>query len=41
MHYLPLPRTVLPAVTVVTVFVVIWLAWGSWQNSTAPNWEDS
>ena len=32
MHYLPLPRTVLPAVTVVTVFVVIWLAWGSWQD---------
>jgi hypothetical protein len=32
MHYLPLPRTVLPAVTALTVCVVSWLAWGSWQD---------
>jgi len=32
MHYLPLPRTVVPAVTIATVVLVIWLAWGSWQD---------
>ena len=32
MHYLPLPRTVVPAVSIATVLVVIWLAWGSWHD---------
>lgn len=32
MHYLPLPRTVVPAVTIATVVLVIWLAWGSWHD---------
>lgn len=29
MHYLPLPRTVVPIVTMATVVLVIWLGWGS------------
>lgn len=29
MHYLPLPRRVVPAVTIATVVVVIWLGWGT------------
>ena len=32
MHYLPLPRTVVPAVTMTTVVLVIWLGWGSMQD---------
>lgn len=32
MYYLPLPRTVIPAVMIATVVLVIWLAWGSWQD---------
>jgi len=32
MHYLPLPRTVVPVVTIATVFLVLWLAWGSLQD---------
>ncbi len=32
MHYLPLPRTVVPAVTIATVVLVIWLGWGSMQD---------
>ncbi|HET7909288.1 MAG TPA: cytochrome c3 family protein [Nitrospira sp.] len=29
MHYLPLPRTVVPAIAVATSSLVIWLVWGS------------
>lgn len=29
MHYLPLPRTVVPAVAVATLILVMWLVWGS------------
>jgi hypothetical protein len=29
MHYLPLPRTVVPAVAIATVVLVVWLGWGS------------
>jgi hypothetical protein len=32
MHYLPLPRTLVPAVTMATVTLVAWLAWASWQD---------
>lgn len=32
MHYLPLPRTVVPAVTMATVVLVTWLGWGSMQD---------
>ena len=32
MHYLPLPRTVVPAVTMATAVLVIWLGWGSMQD---------
>jgi hypothetical protein len=29
MHYLPLPRTVVPAVTLATLVLVMWVGWGS------------
>ena len=32
MHFLPLPRTVVPAVVVATVVLLIWLAWGSMRD---------
>jgi hypothetical protein len=32
MHYLPLPRTVVPAVAIATLVLLIWLAWGSMQD---------
>jgi hypothetical protein len=32
MHYLPLPRTVVPAVAIATLVLVIWLAWGSMHD---------
>jgi hypothetical protein len=35
MHYLPLPRTVVPAVAMATVILVIWLGWGSMRDPEA------
>jgi len=32
MHYLPLPRTVVPAVTMATGVLIIWLGWGSMRD---------
>lgn len=32
MHYLPLPRTVVPAVAIATSILVLWLAWGSLRD---------
>jgi hypothetical protein len=32
MQYLPLPRTVVPAVVFATVVLVMWLGWGSMQD---------
>jgi len=32
MHYLPLPRTVVPAVAIATVVLVVWLGWGSMRD---------
>jgi len=32
MHYLPLPRAVVPVVTIATIVLVILLAWASWQD---------
>ncbi len=32
MRYLPLPRTVVPAVVIATMVLVVWLGWGSIQD---------